>query len=330
VDYLEKPARDYLSKYLAAKRAGSPPTCQVGGSDLADCVLPFLPFTTINLTEIASWAASSNTILDVNTQHALGTDPTQPSGGRTRGIAVGQADTTATMRTSNSGVAATTAISGATDMLGDEATVNDSQMFDVGGNGNTGDKFTVVVTGGGLDPKAFYAIPANSDTGECTKQSAGNLRCTTGSTLPGDGTLKLANYNSETTASASISANCTSAGACTVGTITCTVLKNNPPTSITSTVNNKPVFNNYQISSALIGPGAGVILPASNAPADGTSDNTAVETTTLTFTGLTANSQINLGLTFQGQRTDSTVASCTVSKTGSTWYVQIDSWNKLW
>ena len=70
--------------------------------------MPYLPFVTANLTEIAKWVASNPSILTVNSGNLLATCadgtspcPQYPSGGRTIGKAVGNADNTATMRRSN-------------------------------------------------------------------------------------------------------------------------------------------------------------------------------------------------------------------------------------
>ena len=47
VDHLEKQARDTLAQALADKRAQG--QCAAGSSTLPDCVLPYLPFTTVNM-----------------------------------------------------------------------------------------------------------------------------------------------------------------------------------------------------------------------------------------------------------------------------------------
>lgn len=303
VDYLEEKARAKLASVLASTDAnGLCPT----GKALEDCVLPYLPFTTINLTELAKWQASDPNILTVNSQNQLGTDPSQPSGGRTLGIAVGSATNDASIRQSNSGVAASSVIAGGVDPTDASALGEDSQSFRVGGAASTGDRFDVRVSGGGLNPYVFYTIQA--DSGECLKPVGGDHRCNTNTTLGGiGGSIRVQNYWVEGTTSRSITATCQdNKGVSTVASATVSV----------------PTFRNYAVTSASIGGVAGVIGAATN-------DNKAAETTTITFAAIPANSLVLVGLSEQGDSpTYATVQSCTTNGGGK----QINDivWSKPW
>ena len=127
VDHLERRARDALAHALAEARTRG--RCTSDAPDLADCVLPFLPFATLNLTELAEWRATDPAILAVGAGNTRAT-PARPSGGRTHALDIGAADSVATVRRSNSGVA-NAAEPGATD-IADDAVLSDAQAFDVG------------------------------------------------------------------------------------------------------------------------------------------------------------------------------------------------------
>ena len=192
VDYLEQAARDKITKVLASRRAQG--QCLVGGTDLADCVLPYLPFTTINLTEIAKWTASDATVLDVNSQNQLGDDVPTPSGGRTVGLKSGTADNVSTMRTSNSGVAVVSTsslIQGAVDNLGDQTTVTDRQSFTVGTTTASQDTFNIGISGGGGNPFVFYG----SALASCSKPSTLYSCVASSGTLPASELIRIDHYN---------------------------------------------------------------------------------------------------------------------------------------
>jgi hypothetical protein len=155
VDHLETKARTKLTDVRADTGArGRCPT----GTPTSDCVLPYLPFTTANLTEIATWAPNNTSILAVNSGNLLATDPTQPSGGRTIGKTNGNANNVSTMRQSNSGVAVSSVFTFAgVDPTDAGATHSDLQPFQVGGS-TGGPTFDVRVTGGGGNPFVFFTL----------------------------------------------------------------------------------------------------------------------------------------------------------------------------
>ena len=128
VDMLEPQARAVLDAAIAARRAHG--GCARDAPHLADCVLPFLPFFTLEMTDIAAWFARDPAVLAVES-HDPAADGPSP-GGRAIGIAPGASDAVAIARTSNSGAVASAAIPAATDLQGDETELEDAQMFEIG------------------------------------------------------------------------------------------------------------------------------------------------------------------------------------------------------
>ena len=114
------------------------------------------------MTELAKWVASNASVLTVNSQNQLGSDPSQPSGGRTLGINLGDANNDSSIRKSNSGIAASSVVTGGVDPTDESVLGNDTQAFHVGGVASTGDHFDVRLSGGGLNPYVFYAIASDT------------------------------------------------------------------------------------------------------------------------------------------------------------------------
>ncbi|WP_213433938.1 MULTISPECIES: prepilin-type N-terminal cleavage/methylation domain-containing protein [Lysobacteraceae] len=315
VDHLEKQARETLAKALADKRAQG--QCAAGSSTLPDCVLPYLPFTTVNMTEIADWDASDDTVLAVNTGNLLSLNPSQPSGGRAYGVKVGTSNNTASVRTSNSGVAVSSIIPAATDKLGDEPLVSDLQAYTVGGATTppTGDEFYIALSGGGTNPYAFYVIA--SDTGECVKPTSGNRRCSTNSALPAAGSIRLEHYWQETTIA--------TAASTVLGSVQCTY--NGSAVTIATNGQNAnidvPSFRNYVVTGVTGGTGASIGLPVN--------DTKATETTTISFTALPKNGTITVTLAEQsGSPIKAVLTACTATKQGNNYYFETGTWTKSW
>jgi hypothetical protein len=313
VDHFEKKAREALVQSLIDRRKKN--QCLAGGSDLADCVLPFLPFTTINLTEIAKWGRSDGNILNVNSDGALATDPNQPFGGRTLGIKIGTADTTSKVRHSNSGVAVSTVITGAVDLKGDTTELTDKQTFNVGGSTpSNGDDFYVNINGGPANYVLWYIF--GSDTSDC--QGSIHLRqCSTNTTLPQSGDLRLESYSGEESVSTNISS---------VPGWKC--YHNNKLVTVSDTTVMRPVFHNYQISSISNG---GSVTNVSN-------DGKTTETSTIHFpsinTSMDTYNPILITLSDQVTPLPATFASCTATeindKGTKTYWIQTVTWTKPW
>lgn len=300
VDYLEQDARDKLVETLADTDAdGACPT----GTEPEECVMPFLPFTTVNLTEIAKWTAEFPNILTVNSGNLLFADPLQPSGSRTIGKTNGTSNNTGEMRRSNSGVAinaSMTALAGVDPNDNSEVTI-DSQAFQVGGS--TGGTFDVRVTGGGGNPFVFTSV--NTDVGkECLKPAGTDHHCVLsgGNNLPQSGSILLSNYWLEDTVNRSIT------GVCGGRSVTDTIAV--------------PRFRNYALTSAAIGGVNGIIGLPSN-------DNKAAETTDVTFTSIAQGALVLVGFTEQaGSPTYATIATCSTNGGGNK--IINPTWNKPW
>jgi prepilin-type N-terminal cleavage/methylation domain-containing protein len=300
VDYLEEDARTKLSDVLADTGAqGRCPT----GTPAKDCVMPYLPFTTANLTEIANWTSSNPALLTVNNLNQLGTDPDLPSGGRTQGKANGTANNVSTMRASNSGIAVSSVLTNVTgvDPTDVSTTLQDTQPFEVGGG--VGPAFDVRVTGGGSNPYVYFTLGTNTDT-ECLKPAGIDHHCVTnsGTTMPQGGTVKVSNYWIETTTTRSTTAVC--AGF-----------------TVTDTIS-VPTFRNFVVTAAAVN---GVAAT----PSAPVSDAKAIESTSITFPSIATAALVTITLAEQsGSPIYATVSSCTTN--GGHNKIQNPVWNRSW
>lgn len=331
IDYLEPVARQRIADVLADD--GTSGRCPAALADKSECILPFLPFTTINLTEIANWLASDPNILTINSGNLLATDPSLPSGGRTVGRAIGTADNEGDIRKSNSGVAVSTAIPAAVDPTDATELGEDAQTFQVGGTVATGDSFDIQVVSGGINPYLFFSLNTNPVvTGECLKPGTGNYRCGTNATLDGTagGSVRIDNYNSETTVDtaytlAQVSAICTGYDA---------GYNSSGPATFTLAV---PTFTNYAVSTASINGTAATSIGAPVLDGKKIPDNTQAtgyryESTTVAFASVPANAVVNI--TLQAESTVSgTLQSCTMSHANGNnkpWVVSSLVWSMPW
>lgn len=303
VDHLEPKVRQMIADILADD--GPEGRCPAG-SDIADCILPYLPFTTINLTEIAKWVASDTSILTVNSGNLLASVPSEPSGSRTIGRGLGDANNTGSVRKSNSGVAVSTDIPSAVDTGPDAQEFEDFQKFQVAGTVWTGDDFFVRVTGGGANPIVFYGFPG--DSGECLKPTTGDHSCATSTMLDGSigGSITLSNYFLVEQASRSHTASCKQPDGQFV-TVTATVLTD--------------IFYNYQVSSASLDGVAGTIAAA-------TDDNKSYEETIVTFASIPKDRTVLVGLTRQDGETAAVVETCATNAEGTT--MTVTAWTYPW
>lgn len=270
--------------------------------------MPYLPFVTANLTEIAKWTASAPSILVVNSGNLLATCadgtspcPQYPSGGRTLGKASGNSDSTATMRRSNSGVAVNAVLPvglGGIDPTDDNDTVGDAQPFVVGGSTSTGPTFDARVSGGGSNPFVFFTLGSDVDR-ECLKPANSDNHCVTsvGTVLPQAGSVKVSNYWTETNTTMRVTAGTAGNASCGGQTATDNVAV--------------PTFHNFEVTSATVGGVSGVISAAVN-------DNKTSEYTVLAFNSIAAGSLVLVGLTEQvGSPTYATISSCTTNAGGT-------------
>ena len=319
-DYRYLHGRGLYVDYLGTKAQAAIGKCSgKTGSAYTECVLPSLPFTTINLTEMARWTASDPTIINVNTTKSLNFNVTEPSGGRTAGIKVGSASNNSLMRTSNSGVAVSDDILGAVDSNGDVATNADSQSFLVGpgsgAGGGTGDGFVVEASGGILGTNPDWTIPTNSDAGNCTSPTATGWACTTNSVLPAAGTITLYKYSQESTANLPFFP---------LNTVGCTRQvgdSGNISGSPTATVAGAR-FTRYTVQSVTNG-GTAVIAPPVNL-------GKANESTLITLSSIPKSPAVVTVTLRAGTVTDATVASCVYKKSGSGVSIVSFTLNKPW
>ncbi len=299
VDFLEAKARAKLQKEVDDCPSGTAPE---------DCVMPYLPFTSANLTEIATWASSNRNVLVVNSGNVLSTNPSQPSGGRSIGTAAGTANNTVSARISNSGIAVNTALStlNGVDVRDNSQVTSDLQSFEVGGDPgqSTGDEFFVSIAGGGANPFAFYVL--GTDSGECVKQSDGSRPCTTNSMLPMPGDVRVERYWLEDTiAQVPTSAD----GKCDAGGIRVAI----------DGRDDVPRFTDYAVSATI-----GGVPPATTTVTDA---GNAAEATTFRFGSITERDTVALTMTAQSPQQFATATTCTVSKTGKT---TITGWDRPW
>lgn len=209
VDHIEPQAQQVIDDARNNCPAGVPKQ---------DCVLPFIPFTTINLTELAGWSSSNASVLTVsNNSGVIFGDPLNPTRGKVNALASAvdgssaNADTRITR--SNSGLALFVPID-----PDDAGLLTDAQRFTVGtGSGppsGTSNGFDVAVGGtiaigngsGGDDPVVAYQV--GSDAADCTQVGADtdsrrDYRCSTNSTLGIGASVVLGSYNKEIPASQS-------------------------------------------------------------------------------------------------------------------------------
>ena len=184
VDFLTTDARTALKKAIDANNCKK--------ADKRECLLPQLPFTTINMTEIAKWSEEGGALNVVDSGTLLASDVNQPFAGRTRGVApTPKAVVTSKARFSNSGIAFSHDI-GAVRPESDEPSLADTQDFSVLGGLLTGLKVSVT---GYQEPLGTFTVrltlPAASD---CDPAAEGGLRCpVTG--LPARVTMKVEDFN---------------------------------------------------------------------------------------------------------------------------------------
>ena len=191
-DYRYLHGRGLYVDYLTGKAQIAIAKCDgKSGTAYTECLLPMLPFTTINLTEIAKWTPSDPNVLAVNTNNTLYFNVTEPSGGRTAGIKGGTATSNTESRKSNSGVAVSDDIAGAVDKNGDETAASDSQHFTVGGGGggSSGNNyFWMRLIGAGSSPRLQHTLGP-----DCGKPGS-DFQCTSSSTLPQDDIVSISKY----------------------------------------------------------------------------------------------------------------------------------------
>lgn len=323
-DYRYLHARGLYVDYLSSKARKTIEKCDgKTGTAYTECLLPVLPFTTINLTEIASWGPSDRNVLAVNSNNTLYFDVTEPSGGRTAGISAGTATSDTTSFKSNSGVAVSDDIAGAVDKNGDAVAAEDSQQFIVGGGGTGGsgnNYFWTRLVGAGSSPGLSHTY------GNCGKQG-GDFQCTSSTTLPQNLTLSISKYYSSGGTFDSFNFS---------GSVACTKKKNNDPAWVATTYTLPASYNtlqNMNVSSVTLWDNTN--LAAANISESGTNEN---EVASIVLSGVpamaaTGYTPIIVNFAKDGSPVRPTVKSCVYSETnGNNKVIYIDSvvWNESW
>lgn len=159
LDHLEQAALDKLTSVNA--------TC--AAANFPQCLLPYLPFNTINVTELANWSSSATSILTV-TNGSTACTTGAPIRGCVNGKALGAANANVKMGTSNSAVASSLAISPYE--LAAANVQSDAQAFQVTGTSTASEFFASLA---GLsqtsdlstnnDPSVLWGVGINS--GDC-------------------------------------------------------------------------------------------------------------------------------------------------------------------
>lgn len=316
VDHLESAALAAIAKAIAK--------CP-SGTAIVECILPVVPFTTINMTEMVEWTPSSS-ILQVNNKSLLDFDIYEPMGGRTKAIGNGSERTISKSLLSNSGVAVGTTISGAVDRQGDLASITDNQPFLAGtggAGGGTQTPFKVRLLRDFIGEISNIYAPRFTTAAEANKSCVGGANgtgskdydCSTGAPVPAAAVVVLTGYGREGTSGRTtyrLTGSCSKAD----GTIV----------QVTKDLDEVPVYFDYNITAATIGT---TNLSWVTSGTDGTRSDTTTVTVPLP-PGIAASSLITVTATQQGSGPThvATIRSCTTN--GGENQINDIVWNKPW
>jgi len=292
---------DYLEPEALKAIADAKANCDTSGCTAAQkqtAVLKLMPFTSINVTELADWtptvsdnlyiAISGGTFISSNAY--LGNQPTRgyvtpqdsiPSPAQTQ-------NGTATLRNSNSGLQ--TLFSYA--INNDEGNKSDTQAFAIpaGGGSTNGGKFSVNFNNYDFPRNSAPALSGTNVT-NCTSVKSGNSY-TSSCSMSAAGSavaLNVTNYNAQSANTSKISGI----------TLTCTKANGTSPLTMTTTSNNKPsvyTCTNYRLASAV-----NTTTSAAGSLGAVTNDNMMAESTPVSFG--TVNNNDVLRLDFQADTT---------------------------
>jgi type II secretory pathway pseudopilin PulG len=203
IDHLEQEAIDKLTSVNT--------TC--AAADFPQCLLPYLPFTTINVTEVANWTATpaspGNVLTVTNTSTACTTGA--PIRGCVQGKATGNGSADVTLGPSNSALASSLAISPYDRLAANSQT--DSQAFTITGTATSSEFFANLTgllqtsnTSTTDDPSVTWTVSATS--GQCSSSFSKNndtdpnpYDCVTTVALATPMVVTIGSYNQVTTQS---------------------------------------------------------------------------------------------------------------------------------
>lgn len=292
---------DYLEPEAIDKITNAKSSCNTSVTTLQSCVLKYVPFTSINLSELTNWSPTSGTQLVVtNADFASSVSQSDPVRGK---VVPGSNPTNNSNQTAYSSIFSSNSGVALLDYTidPDETTLNDSQVFAIGGGTppSTGGTYQVNVNNYtfGSSASTYPSFTANP-TAVCNYSTGGNpYNCTT-STV-GATTLNITSYNYEG-AKVAYTATAGSSG------ISCSKTTGSNTTTITNiglsilanSSNARRTCTNFAVSSV----SAGTIGAVTNS-AKG-SESTAISVTT-------ANAGvINIGMTAEAS-TNASLLSCT-------------------
>jgi prepilin-type N-terminal cleavage/methylation domain-containing protein len=302
IDYLEDEAKQaVIDAKNDCKGTG---TAAPTAAQLQACVLKVVPFTTINLTELADWTPASGTQIVVsNNDFKTSLDSDTPVRGKvvpgSKPTSSTTTDAVASIRKSNSGVAV---MGGGIDD-DDEAVLTDSQPFQPDGSwggsdtdAGSGGSFSITLssyTFNNVDP-TFSVSP----TATCNPATSGSTQpnpftCTTQYTGQAQA-LTIGNYNYQINGTSSAALSCTGGHGA----------KTYPGTSYTT-----KVCRNYAITG--VSKNGNALTLSSSV----TNEASTSETTTLSFTDVDDGD--SLGVTFGSATDTSQTTVCTYNGQGN-------------
>lgn len=202
IDFLEKEALDAIGDARSNCQDGPDAGTTVDSSEIRDCILRVLPFTTINLTELAAWSPVAGASIKVSNAY-FDDSPSNPD--PVRGLVVPVGGTTpenanARASSSNSGVAIAPDIDPDDEANAQVAT----QPFEIqGGSATPGGQFkfgtsaTYAINNASPRTLDFY-YGSNASREFCSVSGTDNpvvCKAASGETLPAVVKLQVGNYN---------------------------------------------------------------------------------------------------------------------------------------
>lgn len=210
IDYLETEVKDLVKDAFDNCPTGTPKT---------DCILKYLPFTSINVTELANWSSTFDTAMEMsNNGFPLTIDDPMPVRGKaTLKNAANAGDTgngVATMQRSSAGLALANPVFPVADIADANVPTTDYQTFLVGTvnySNTNGQYFWVTLAGTSLLSTLTVASPADvrfTIGTETTCNASPATQWTTYKCIPNQGEalpvgvqVKVGNYNRDNTVS---------------------------------------------------------------------------------------------------------------------------------
>ncbi len=292
IDYLEQDAVNAITDAKADS------ACNVDAATLRTCILKLLPFTSINLTEIADWAPLSGSLSVTNYDYSTSLNSGYPVRGKatTAASSAVDVDATTSARKSNTGL-----LDLSFDSISplDDTKITDTQRFAVGGGASASTigngTFPVTLTYGGTSTVAIsYLSTGAASTVSCGLASPYSCNVQNGSATAGLDvnaglSIDVGGYNNQQTATNQTSPLLTGC----VGTGNAAGFPNLASNQATDSPGTAQpyagsVCNNYQVTAVTTtNTNAGTITWAASptSPGDGRVNPYPGETTRISFTG---------------------------------------------